>query len=145
MQYIQILSTLTTDLRAPQARVELGEDRLDLPARGGGVQIRRLEDVDALDGRLGTQVGGPPERDGVTGDGVDVEDREADGRLGALPADEGLFRWERRAAEWDPREEVDRVRGVAEVGGEEFVGDVDVEGCEERGESCYEVVGCCAR
>lgn len=103
------LSTLTTDLRAPQARVELGEDGLDLPACRGGIQVGRLEDIDTFDGRLGAQVGGPPERDGVTGDGVDVEDREADGRLSALAANEGLLGCERRAAQWDAGQEVDRV------------------------------------
>lgn len=109
MSCMMTLSTLTTDLRAPQARVEFGEDGLDLPACRGGIRVGRLEDIDTLDGRLGAQVGGPPERDGVTGDGVDVEDREADGRLSSLAADEGLFGWERRAAQWDAGQEVDRV------------------------------------
>lgn len=139
--WIGRLCALAAELSAPEARVELGEDGLDLPSGGGGVEVRGLEDVDALDGGLGTEVSGPSEGNGVTGDGVDVEDGEANGRLSPLTGDECLLGGECGRAEWNAGQEVDRVRGVSEVGSQQGVGDVDVEGGQERGEAADQVAG----
>lgn len=82
---------MSTDLLAPESGVELGEDGLDLPSGIGRVEVRGLENVDSLDRGLGTQGGSPAESNGVTGDGVDVQNGESDGGLASLAADERLL------------------------------------------------------
>ena len=109
------LRALATDLLAPEAGVELGEDGLDLPSGGGGVQVGGLEDVDTFDRGLGTQVCRPSESNGLTGDGIDVQDGESDGWLGALSSDESLLGGEGGRAQRNTGEEVDRVGCVGEV------------------------------
>jgi hypothetical protein len=128
----------TWDLCAPGAGIELGEDSLDLPSGGGGVQVGGLEDVDTLDGRS-AEAGGPAEGNGVTGDGVDVQDGESDGALRSLAADEGVFGGECGGAKRVASQEVDRVRGVGEVGRQQCLGHVDVEVGQEGREAAHEL------
>ena len=68
----------------------------------------------------------------LAGHGVDAQDLEADGGLGALAGNEGVAVGEGDAVEGLARQEVDRGGGVGEVGSvEEFVGVVGGEGGEE--------------
>ena len=108
---------------------------------GAGGVVAGVEDVDALDWGLGAEGGGPAEGDGVAGDGVDFQDGEADGGLASLAGDEGGLGGEGGRAQGVAGQEVDRVRGVGEVGGQQGVGDVDVEGGQERGKAVDHVGG----
>jgi hypothetical protein len=88
-------------LLLPEPGVEFREDGLDLPGVLLAALVGGLEDVDALDGcEALAERGRPAKSDGVAGDGVDGEDIEADGWLGALAGDEGGFAGEGSAAEW---------------------------------------------
>jgi len=131
----------SANLLKPQARVELGVIRLDLPARIRAVQVARVDDVDAPDCSAAAQRRSPAERNGLAGNGVDGQDVEANGGQGFLALLEGEFGGEGDGAEGASGEPVDRVGPVGEVVGEEGFGGIIVKGGQERGEAVDEV-GC---
>lgn len=137
-------STGATELNSPNSRVELRIDSVNDPSVNTGLTLSlvlaNVEHVDALGtaGLVGTNLRQPAERnDGglvvFARNGVDAQDLEADRGLGSLASNEGLAVGKGDAVERLAGEEVDRRRGVSELGGrEDVVGGIDVEGGEER-------------
>lgn len=138
-------SATPTKVEIPCSDVELNEVDLYLPtirAVRGAACLRGVGDVDAFDLILaGPGVCQPPERDVAARHRVDGEDLEWDGRLSALASLESVQRSEGRVAEWDAGQEVDAVRVVYEVDGEDVGGECVAEGrVDEQGEAVNEVV-----